>query len=561
MSERFKTYYVEYKDDDEARAGEDALIEEMTTELWEDAAFPANGDSLYVDGTRPPRGALPADLVDWNRINQGEIEGCDTPVTFADGSSAGDVIQGQLGDCWFLGALSVVAMRESLLKKVFVSDRNRAKGIYTLKFNKDGIWRYVHIDDRIPCDRGGKPLYAKGKDPNETWVMLIEKAYAKIHGSFRALVGGYIDYGLRDMTGGAPIKLKLPKLKRDIESGKLWEDLLEFHADGSLMGASFSLGAGGHVESDRGMGILAGHAYGLLDVRAVSSGDEEFKLVRMRNPWGMREWTGDWCDNDFMWEDYPDVKRELNPGPFVNDGSFWMTFEDFTQQYNTIFVCVDLPDGWETVAYSGEWIKGDTRSGAGGAPNYPKTWAMNPQYGFSVAEETDFLIVLSQRDLLWETGSGKYTSAVGFIVAELSAGKKVVTKLSRRKMKGMSRTFAPLRSVAGRCKLPPGEYVIVPSTFKAGTETRFLLEVHTSTDVTPHLEGDELPDTMDAEESDDEEDDDGCAFDEPEEPEEEPEEEGLEIRALQTTVSDLATLIHKLKDEISGLEDRVAAVE
>lgn len=45
-------------------------------------------------------------------------------------------------------------------------------------------WRYVHIDDRIPCDRKGRPIYAHGKDVNETWVMLLEKAYAKLHGCY-----------------------------------------------------------------------------------------------------------------------------------------------------------------------------------------------------------------------------------------------------------------------------------------------------------------------------------------------------------------------------------------
>lgn len=72
----------------------------------------------------------------------------------------------------------------------------------------DFQWRYVHIDDRIPCDRKGRPIYAHGKDVNETWVMILEKAYAKLHGCYDNLKTGYIDYGLRDLTGGACIKFK-----------------------------------------------------------------------------------------------------------------------------------------------------------------------------------------------------------------------------------------------------------------------------------------------------------------------------------------------------------------
>ena len=114
----------------------------------------------------------------------------DKPQTWVDGVAAGDVIQGSLGNCWFISAMSVLATRQDLLKNVIVSDRNKAKGIYTLKFSKAGMWRYVHIDDRIPCNPSGKAHYAKSKDPNETWVMLIEKAYAKLHGCYEILSSG-----------------------------------------------------------------------------------------------------------------------------------------------------------------------------------------------------------------------------------------------------------------------------------------------------------------------------------------------------------------------------------
>ena len=62
-------------------------------------------------------------------------------------------------------------------------------GIMTIQLYKDGEWSTVTIDTRIPWGVPGSqlfntPLYARCADPSELWVMLLEKAMAKIHGSY-----------------------------------------------------------------------------------------------------------------------------------------------------------------------------------------------------------------------------------------------------------------------------------------------------------------------------------------------------------------------------------------
>jgi len=41
-----------------------------------------------------------------------------------------------------------------------------------------------------------------GSQAKEYWVPLIEKAYAKLHGSYEALNGGSLQQALVDLTGG-----------------------------------------------------------------------------------------------------------------------------------------------------------------------------------------------------------------------------------------------------------------------------------------------------------------------------------------------------------------------
>jgi hypothetical protein len=83
-------------------------------------------------------------------------------------------------------------------------------------------------------------------------------------------------------------------------------------------------------------GLVAGHSYSLLACKTVSSGH---RLVQLRNPWGSLEWNGDWSDESSLWEQYPEVKRELSVELDDNDGTFWMSFEALCELFVSVTVC------------------------------------------------------------------------------------------------------------------------------------------------------------------------------------------------------------------------------
>lgn len=125
---------------------------------FEDPDFPAGpeslGASMYTLTTQQcSAGVFQNDEVfEWHSL----YTMCNgKPELFVDGAEMDDVVAGELNDGWFLTALSLIAGRGSLLRWLFVDYLSAPlHGLYTIQFFVDGEWRYVMVDDRMPCCPG-----------------------------------------------------------------------------------------------------------------------------------------------------------------------------------------------------------------------------------------------------------------------------------------------------------------------------------------------------------------------------------------------------------------------
>ena len=172
--------------------------------------------------------------------------------------------------------------------------------------------------------------------------MIIEKAYAKLYKSFNNIEGGKVHIALAELTGGIPQYIKITDTIQDnIE--EFWEKLYQYFDNRYMLGA-------GTPENERGdsavspEGIVKGHAYAILNM--VMYGSD--KLIQLRNPHGCRgiEWTGDWSDESPMWT--PAAIEELNVQS-KSDGIFWMSIENFAEEFKYVYICRQFDNRWTMV--------------------------------------------------------------------------------------------------------------------------------------------------------------------------------------------------------------------
>lgn len=128
-------------------------------------------------------------LIEWKRpkdFMQGDF------FVFEGGILPSDIRQGALGNCWFLCAIAALTEFPQLVEDLFPIDSKEKNdaGVYNVKLCKNGTWQNVRVDDMFPCYPGGGPIYSRSNG-NELWVILLEKAFAKIHGSYAAIKSGW----------------------------------------------------------------------------------------------------------------------------------------------------------------------------------------------------------------------------------------------------------------------------------------------------------------------------------------------------------------------------------
>ncbi|EEC07120.1 calcium-dependent cysteine protease, putative, partial [Ixodes scapularis] len=255
-------------------------------ELFEDPEFQCKDYSVF--GNKEPNMNI-----SWKRPK--EIH--ENPVFSKDGFSRFDVKQGSLGNCWVVASTAILTIHKDLFNRVVPSGQSFEDGKYAGIFHfvmwKDNRWVDVVVDDRLPVDEDGDLVFMTSNTKEEFWSSLLEKAYAKLHGSYTALEGGSGIESMAVYTGGLTEQIMLDKPPKNLF--KLMEKAFERSSlltcsnivRTQLAIESFQYALGG-IERDK---LIRATSY-----QVMATDGQERQLIRLRNPWGSEEWKGAWSD-------------------------------------------------------------------------------------------------------------------------------------------------------------------------------------------------------------------------------------------------------------------------
>ena len=351
-----------------------------------DPSFPPDDSSIY-DVTNEPTYPLEERPV-WKRPTEFMD---DTPQLFEGEICPNDIVQGALGDCWFLASIASLAENRALVKRLFISESYNEFGIYKLRICKNGEWVIVTIDDYFPCYLNGGPMFTSSRG-NELWVLLLEKAYAKLHGNYCQLRAGFVAHGMMDLAGWPTFKYNFPEDKNDMNKiRKYADDLWRAMADADKRGHNMCAGTpgvdifteGGGPKEDHG--IVPGHAYSIIQAKEYKN----IRLLNVRNPWGEFEWGGAWSDNDSHWTD--EMIQAFNPSFDSDDGAFWMSYEDFFMNFDSLTIC--KTQNWNELRLKGKFIRVQE------SQNPSNDWVISQfYYSFHLDKRTHIEIGLHQED-------------------------------------------------------------------------------------------------------------------------------------------------------------------
>lgn len=185
--------------------------------------------------------------------------------------------QGEIGDCYFVDMVALISNYGELLTRLFPIKKNK-HGYYEVILFING-WKRVIVDDYIPIiitqNNDFKPITCISKKyQNCFYNMLIEKAWAKVNKNYYNIYGGHSSNSLLVLTGYQGKEIYFNNYNNTMSDDRKDEILKDMKDGIRTYGNLYGVNS-------------IGHAYSLLDIETINVNNDNYEVLKIRNPWGI----------------------------------------------------------------------------------------------------------------------------------------------------------------------------------------------------------------------------------------------------------------------------------
>ena len=302
-----------------------------------------------------------------------------------------DVVQGELGDCYFLSVLAAFAEEPNIINKLVDPKEKGNNGSFTSNVIIHGEPVKLVVDDTFPVANESKLAFAGLNEASgNIWPMVLEKAWAKCNRSYEDIIPGNSADAF-EFLSPAPYNTFYHNAET---RPTLFETITEANKKGYVVLADITETASTNLETLSKLGLITNHAYTVISSAVLKkSNGAEIKLLKMKNIWGTNEWVGDWSDNSSKWTQ--EFKKEVGLEP-KQDGIFWISYEDYLQFYTTTHICKLHPN----YDYTTQKIKSSKENNE--PLNLTKVVVKQPGHGYFIVNQKNTRIYRNLKDPEYE---------------------------------------------------------------------------------------------------------------------------------------------------------------
>ena len=243
-----------------------------------------------------------------------------------------DVVQGELGDCYFLSACASLAENSQNIKNIITNSKIN-DGFFEVNVYIHGEPVKILVDDSFPVANASKIAFAGiNEKSGNIWPMLFEKAWAKCNKSYEDIIPGNSADAIQFLT---PAPYDSYFHTQEI-SATLFKTIQDASDKNHIILADITETKNTNLDTLSKMGLITNHAYSIIGTAVLKKPNgNEIQLLKMKNIWGTNEWIGDWSDQSLKWtQEFKKAVGLQNK----EDGVFWMSYDDYLQFYTTTHI-------------------------------------------------------------------------------------------------------------------------------------------------------------------------------------------------------------------------------